>query len=297
MVYTPEEFPRFTPLYASLVSIIYTISYVGVLYLSPLSRPDPSLHRDSPSVIRIRIRAVTVVTIAALTVTSIITALTTPRRTLYEVLSFLGLLSPTPTSILDVFRSLLLTAILFTGPLAQRLWFDVVDYGWGEVKSDLQKMFYTWTGWRNFVAAPFTEEIVFRSCLVPLHLIAGKSPISVVFLSPLYFGIAHIHHGYEFYLSHPNSLFLTIVRSLIQFAYTTLFGWFATFILLRTGSAWAVIAVHSFCNHMGLPHLGMVDGPKWRSGVYFASLLGGAWGFYTLLWTLSESPNALAFFP
>lgn len=157
--------------------------------------------------------------------------------------------------------------------------------------------------------------MVFRACLVPLHLIAGRSASSVVFLSPLYFGIgwflstypamvvsnsflhpAHIHHAYEFYLNHPGAITLTIVRSMFQFAYTTLFGWFATFIFIRTGSAWAAIIVHSFCNHMGLPHLGLVDGPKWKSVVYFSFLFIGAWGFYSLLWSLSDSSNALASF-
>lgn len=158
--------------------------------------------------------------------------------------------------------------------------------------------------------------MVFRACLVPLHLIAGRSPSSVVFLSPLYFGIgwrlpntypatvisnnstypAHVHHAYEFSLSHPGAIILTISQSVLQFAYTTLFGWFATFIFIRTGSAWAAIAVHSFCNHMGLPHLGLIDGPKWKSVVYFSLLLAGAWSFYNLLWSLTDSSNALAYF-
>lgn len=148
MVYITENPSKFTPFHASITSVLYTISYVGVLYLSPLSRPHPNLPRDSPSVIRVRIRAVTIVTIVTLAVTSSITATTTPNRSLFEVLSFLGL-SPTPNSVADILRSLLLTAILFTGPLVQRL---CLDGGWRDIKDDMNGMFYTWTGWRNYVA-------------------------------------------------------------------------------------------------------------------------------------------------
>lgn len=151
MVYTTETPSEFTPFSASIVSVLYTISYVGVLYISPLSRPHPNLPRDSPSVIRVRIRAVTLVTIVALAITSSITFATTSNQSLFEVLSFLGL-SPTPSSVPDIFRSLLLTAILFTGPLVQRLCFD---NGLWDIKDDVTKMFYTWTGWRNYVAVCF----------------------------------------------------------------------------------------------------------------------------------------------
>lgn len=155
MIYQQES-TRFTPFHASIISILYTVSYVGVLYLSPLSRPHPNLPRDSPSVIRVRIRAVTIVTITSLVITSSITALTTPKRSLFEVLSFLGL-SLTPSSIFDILRSLLLTAILFTGPLVQRLCFD---NGWMDVKDDVDKMFSTWIGWRNYVAVCSPSEVL-----------------------------------------------------------------------------------------------------------------------------------------
>lgn len=151
MVFITENPSEFTPFSASIISVLYTICYVGVLYLSPLSRPHPNLPRDSPSVIRVRIRAVAVVTIVALVVTSSITFVATSNRSLSEVLSFLGL-SPKPSSAADILRSLLLTAILFTGPLVQRL---CLDNGLKDIRDDMRKMFYTWTGWRNYVAVCF----------------------------------------------------------------------------------------------------------------------------------------------
>jgi hypothetical protein len=137
-----------TPFVASLFSVLYTLSYVGVLYLSPLTRPRAGLPRDTPFVIRSRIRAVTVVTTVALLLSCFLIILTTPKRTWSEVASLLGF-SVRPSSILDISRCFLLTAVLFTGPLLQRLWFED---GWRDLKGDVDRMFTTWIGWRNHIA-------------------------------------------------------------------------------------------------------------------------------------------------
>lgn len=149
-------------------------------------------------------------------------------------------------------------------------------------------------------------------------------PGRIVFISPLYFGIAHVHHCYEFRLTHPDTpLATSLFRSLFQFGYTTVFGWLATFLYLRTGSLPAVILVHSFCNWCGLPRLwGRVEaavriGPPHLRGkddtevsqlhlsaplgagwtiAYYVLLVAGAVGFYRLLWPLSQSSLALASF-
>jgi len=121
-------------------------------------------------------------------------------------------------------------------------------------------------------------------------------PDALLSLSDRLTTIAHIHHAYEFYVNNPNRIAAMIIRSLFQFTYTTLFGWFATFVFLRTGSVWAAIITHSFCNFMGVPDFGPVDGPRWRSVVCYALLVAGALGFYKLLWPLTESQHALANF-
>lgn len=77
---------------------------------------------------------------------------------------------------------------------------------------------------------------------------------NVILVTPLYFGIAHIHHFYEFRLTHPHaSIVGSVVRVLFQFTYTTVFGWFEAYVFVRTGSLLAVILAHSFCNWLGLP--------------------------------------------
>jgi len=40
---------------------------------------------------------------------------------------------------------------------------------------------------------------------------------------------------------------------LFQFAFTSVFGWYATWVFLSTRSLWAPVAVHAFCNWLGLP--------------------------------------------
>lgn len=172
---------------------------------------------------------------------------------------------------------------------------------------------------------PITEEIIFRSVIITLHLLAKMSPGRIVFVSPLYFGIAHVHHFYEFRLTHPDTPIPAVLfRSIFQFGYTTVFGWFAAFLYLRTGSLPAVILVHSFCNWCGLPRLwGRVEAgvpigpPQMRAkedseisslqvadgqlGIswtvaYYVLLVLGAVGFYYSLWPLTESKLALATF-
>lgn len=134
-----------------------------------------------------------------------------------------------------------------------------------------------------------------------------------------------MHHFYEFKLTHPHTpLPPALLRSLFQFSYTTVFGWYAAFVYLRTGSLIAVILAHSFCNWCGLPRVwGRVDagepiGPpigrgkedsdglqaqvadgKLGSGwsvAYYILLIVGVWMFMAGFWVMTESPMALASF-
>lgn len=166
--------------------------------------------------------------------------------------------------------------------------------------------------------------MTFRSVIIPLHLMAKDSPTKIVLITPLYFGIAHVHHFYEFTLTHPHAnLIPCLARSLFQFAYTTIFGWYAAFVYLRTGSLLAVIIIHAFCNYCGLPRLwGRVEGPllvdpssirrKGEEGTgysqthstlsigwtfaYYVILVAGMITFYLQLWPLTHSTQELVSF-
>ena len=181
-----------------------------------------------------------------------------------------------------------------------------------------------YTGMPHAFEAPITEEVLFRSVTLPVYLLtpAASSPTTLLLAVPLIFGVAHIHHFYEFTLTHPHTPLLpAVIRSLVQFGFTTVFGWYANFIYLRTGSIYAVILCHAFCNWIGLPRVwgrveaGEVIGPVRRGNspkqskdqvhvaganlaigwtvAYYVILVAGAVGFWELLMPLTSSRRAL----
>lgn len=101
-----------------------------------------------------------------------------------------------------------------------------------------------------------TEEFVFRACMIATLHQAKYSTRYLVFVSPLYFGIAHLHHAWDNYHRMGRTrqaLQNAVFTSLFQFLYTTLFGWYASYLFIRTGSVWPPVLNHSFCNMMGFP--------------------------------------------
>lgn len=216
-----------------------------------------------------------------------------------------------------------LLMVLFAGPLFEA---GIVEGAWKDWVRlrGITGVFTDWLLYRNLIAGPITEELLFRSSSLPLYILSSASVRTLIFLTPLIFGLAHIHHIYE--SSFHVSLRTAILRSFVQLCYTSLFGGFVAFIYLRTGSLVAVILAHTFCNWMGLPRFwGRVgandtsyaaeetvmggegkrgdDFPKTiikrrsRSDlatvIYYVLLVGGSWVFYRYLWTLTESDNAL----
>ncbi|KAJ5669215.1 hypothetical protein N7462_010285 [Penicillium macrosclerotiorum] len=320
-LYTKQQNePALSTFTVALFSIALTLLYVVPFYLSPATRPSPSLSRDAPSVIRARIRAVT----GSCIVCSLIVLWIIVDQGNSSVGAAINLLGWWPVDPADILRAWLLTAILFLGPLYER---GVVEGEWRTWfrRSKWSESLGGWIGWRNYVAGPVTEEVMFRSAIVPLHLLAQLSPVRIVFVAPLYFGIAHVHHFYEFRLTHPDTPVLAaLLRSLFQFGYTTVFGWYATFVYLRTGSLLAVIFVHSFCNWCGLPRVwGRVEADEPLSSpltrgkedsegsatavgngqlhlgwtiMYYLLLVAGALLFAMYLWPLTESYHALVSF-
>ncbi|GAB7352899.1 hypothetical protein MBLNU459_g3490t1 [Dothideomycetes sp. NU459] len=329
---------------AAALTVLFTVLYVAPFYLSSTLRSTTIASRNTPSVIKARIRAV-VLTCLLSTVITVSVLGVRGRATPQDSLRLLGLF---PVHLVDIAKCVLLVCILFIGPLFEagvvegqwRNWFK-----WSLIR---QTVYDDWTGWRNLVVGPASEELVFRSLAIALFLLTKASPTYVIFVSPLIFGIAHLHHLHEFVVYHrrpqvsyvgtlltPSVLLPGLLRSLFQFAYTSLFGIFAAFVFLRTGNVWACFAVHSFCNHMGFPRLwgrvgeglgghagrtldnrrgetesasvrdaaealkaGADDqdlGIQWTVA-YYILIFAGAAGFWKMLWPLTESDRALARF-
>ncbi|KAJ1454737.1 hypothetical protein M885DRAFT_424340, partial [Pelagophyceae sp. CCMP2097] len=105
------------------------------------------------------------------------------------------------------------------------------------------------------VIGPATEEVVFRSCMVPLLLEADLGLGRTIFCSPLFFGVAHLHHLKRRLVDERANAGRALLETAVQFAYTTLFGAYTTFVFVRTGHVAAAVACHVFCNVMGLPDL------------------------------------------
>lgn len=309
--------PPITVRAAVLLIAAYALLYFIPFYLSPRTRPSPTLSRDAPSVIAARIRSVLLsCTLCCATTAFVLSHWANASGA--EVLHLMGLY---PLAIASSLRALGLTMLLFLGPLFSYL---IVDSGWRDWLhlEPLKEAWVEHTTWRNIVAGPVTEEILFRTASIPLMLIARASVKTTVFFSPLIFGLAHFHHFYEFRLSYPGvPIAAALARSVFQLGFTTVFGAYATFVYVRTGSLFAVCLVHGFCNGMGLPRVWgkvrRVDDDeeedereggrdqaakrlpgsekawvKWTVG-YYVLLVVGAVGFYQNLWVLTESGNAL----
>lgn len=167
---------------------------------------------------------------------------------------------------------LILTMILFLGPLTMQSHSDnwqlyAEPMYWLNNCRDL-----VWL--RDHVVAPFSEELTFRACMLPL-LMDCLQPQDSVFICPLFFGFAHFHHvvgrvknGYK--------LKSAVLLSVFQFLYTTMFGAYSALLFLRTGHFVAPFLAHAFCNHMGFPNFREVfayDEPK-RSITLFLCIVG-----------------------
>ncbi|KAF2711198.1 Abi-domain-containing protein [Pleomassaria siparia CBS 279.74] len=314
-MWSAPKAPAFAPTTAALFSVLFTFIYVVPFYLSSATRPSPQLTRDAPSCIRARVRAVTLSSILSLVLTTYVLH-QHGGLPLQDIASLLGFW---PISLVDTAKSMSLVAILFAGPLFE---YGIVENGWTDwIRGrGIYQVLTSWMGYRNFVVGPVSEELIWRALIIPLHVLAKFSAKQIVFLTPLYFGIAHVHHLYEFQLTHARTpLLMAVLRTVFQFTYTSLFGFFAAFVYLRTGNLLTIILAHAFCNWMGLPRFyGRVgveagvpigppdadkrddgDSPQYESrGIawtvaYYIVLVAGAVGFYWQLFPLTESSHAL----
>lgn len=173
---------------------------------------------------------------------------------------------------------LLLTAVLFAGPLLQL----ATDRRQRHARLALPLPMLL----RNLVVAPLVEEFVFRSCMLSYLLASGVGPTAAVALSPLLFAASHLHHVYDLTRFQGHSLRSALAAVAFQFSYTALFGWLAAWLFVRSRHLAAVALPHAFCNFMG-PPLPPAPAAPGRSRILAAYGLGVA-GFALLLRPLSD---------
>ncbi|XP_073792008.1 CAAX prenyl protease 2-like isoform X2 [Danio rerio] len=227
--------------------------YVGSLYVWKGSLP-----RDHPNTIKRRFTSVLCVSaVAPLVVLAWTHSMKLrPSPPLWALLG-IRLEGFVPAAVLP----LTLTMVLFLGPLTQlavespRGLFHDVKAGlncqsWSKRVKDLKWL-------RNHVVAPLTEEFVFRACIIPM-LVPCTGPTSAIFISPLFFGVAHFHHIIEQLRFGQDTVFDILICAAFQFTYTSVFGVYTAFIFIRTGHLVGPVLCHSFCNRMGFPAIGSV---------------------------------------
>jgi prenyl protein peptidase len=258
----------------ALMSILYC-SVLSMLFVAALYVLVPphvrKLDRDHPTHIQRRVLATLAICLGAILTYPLIFC--DDMHSDAPLFSFWRLMFH-PSGTLGVW---LHTAILYTGPIVETLCrvyefrsqsiargkttesYPVELYRWLVETSFLPLMSpktkeQQWKNIRNYVVAPWTEEIIFRGCMVPVLLASGMKPRQVSFVAPLFFGFAHLHHA-ALRLSEGESLFAVAIQTLFQFTYTSLFGSYGAYALIRSGSVMAVTMSHAYCNFMGLPNI------------------------------------------
>ncbi|THU89427.1 hypothetical protein K435DRAFT_781595 [Dendrothele bispora CBS 962.96] len=314
--------------------------------------PQYQKGRDDPTVIRARLTAASFATFACLFLACAIVAHVTHgsvttdslNASIKDASSLLGLSFP-PLHLSSLFPHLVIPT-LFLGPLTAVL----INY-LPSITLDSTKFEFSFflpslfpnddddnnngslsslIVLRNYIVAPITEELVFRSCILSIYLLAFPSssssltPTKIILLSPLHFGLAHLHHAWETYNRFgrtKTALKRAVLQSTFQMAYTTLFGALCAFLWLRgipdtttnsnldttpstppttrtytvypsrLPSVYAPITAHIFCNFMGFPDFsGDVERGQKRWGVAGAWLvrlayLSGVARFGLAVWT------------
>ncbi|WVO17667.1 hypothetical protein L204_105364 [Cryptococcus depauperatus] len=207
-------------------------------------------------------------------------------------LKYLGL--PSRFSPPERLSPYLLAPIIMLGPLyAMYLNNDIPFISWkrsGDTWFGMLRREWGLVEFRNYIVGPVTEELVFRSTILAAYLLDGFSLKSLVFGTPLWFGIAHAHHGFETYKRNGRTreaAIRAVVASIFQLTYTTLFGWFASFLYLKTGSVMPPLTAHIYCNVMGiyLPTSAIRSNPH-RVFLIWGAYLTGIVGFSYGLWVL-----------
>ncbi|BFZ54081.1 CAAX prenyl protease [Savitreella phatthalungensis] len=251
-------------------SVAFTGVYVGLLYAVRGARARPGRSKDHPGVIWRRIW----LSLLACAISAALLVHLAGRRA-ESFISAIVRLTGLQLDLGDVANSLSLAAVLFAGPL-----YEALVSGWLAPTSVMGELVSP-AGLRNYVFGPVTEEFVFRGCIGAVHLLAGVTRPRVIMLTPLYFGLAHVHKVYERVRTYGlRALPQALVVAAVQLGYTSIFGWLASFLLLRTGSIWPAVAVHAFCNAMGLPRVsGLVRNSYFHSAIYYVLLLAGALAF------------------
>ena len=259
-------------IYANLICICMGVMFVGVLYLAP--EEVAKLNRNDSKQIIWRMYALCYVAFICPIMVYFfsnreernVVALFVKLGAIPNINSFSGDAAVVylPIVLLRwMFTGIILpsfvTASLFLGPLLEN-YYSNVEFKCKPIFS-IQKIYKQCTSdmvaIRAYIVAPIFEEWVFRACMVVVLRENGMSIGNITLYSPLYFGIAHLHHAYNMVYNEKRPWKSSLLICFIQFLYTSLFGSYAAYVFCKTSNIYGIIIQHSFCNYMGLPQ------PSW----------------------------------
>ncbi|TPP60620.1 U3 small nucleolar RNA-associated protein 19 [Fasciola gigantica] len=166
--------------------------------------------------------------------------------------------------VISVLFPSLLTVVLYLGPIIDAVCISKTGFRFSLSNQG-------WIVARNLVVAPLAEEFVFRAAIMFHMQSIFHSCQTLCLVSPLFFSLAHFHHVYG-EIKHGKSFQSAISNAVFQVCYTTLFGIYSGFLMLRTGkSAGGVfelwIRIH--CNYSRFP---MDEIKRLEGNVTFESL-------------------------
>ena len=255
---------------ANLVSLLVAVSFVVAVHL----RQPLSADRNEPKVIKGRIIRVLLLTFALTGLLPIVLTALGGYPTYSYAFSEFGLqFGP-----LGVLKCLGLISTLYCGPLLDH--FYDIDFELSTLYKDVHAELTLIWGIRDLVFAPIVEEIIYRSHIICIYRgVAGILDSWLTFGTPLFFGVAHLHHGYALYLSGQRAFFPVLATVAAQLVYTTAFGALASHLFLRFGTVWGPVVVHSVCNCMSFPTLE----PGINPILYYGLLALGSYLFYQWL--------------
>lgn len=247
------------------LSLYISGSYVAAIYATHKGSENYPSGRDDPRVIRRRIKRVCLISL--LNIFKIPWILHSQSQNLSYTQAFLNLgLIPgyyrddrwdLGIYFYDIGRVVTLIFMLYVGPLLDSFLYLVFasrKRGLREFKNEVASIW----GIRNYIFAPFTEELFYTSMILNTYLALkprGELNFSLlIWQTPLFFGLAHLHHAYELHQQGMMTWPAILLNTLFQTTYTTLFGSLTNYIFIKSGgNLWACIVVHAICNYMGFP--------------------------------------------
>ena len=132
--------------------------------------------------------------------------------------------------------------------------------------------------------------------MIPFLLASGHTKTFCIWFSPLFFGIAHLHHAFQFIFLEKKKVIPVLLQSLFQFGYTSIFGWYSALLLVYNYSVLSPIIAHSFCNSMGFPDFGSIPGHPHRLQLIVCYIAGLIIFFCTLFSFTNLTPFSSLFF-